>query len=378
MFTHLTIDGKRYSKAWIAANYRSLQTPDQSEHQRTVLTFCGQWFSGQQQFVVRTSGSTGAPRPITLTRERMVQSARMTGQALSLAPGIHALACLPCSSIGGLMMLVRSFELDLALTVTEPSGNPYAAFSSPPVPAFDFTAFVPMQLQAVLESGGEAIVWLNRFKAVLLGGAPVSPSLLAQVRRLTCPVYETFGMTETVSHIALRRLNGAAASSWFRVLPGVEIDTDVRGCLVVNGALTEYQPLTTNDVIELRSQHKFRWIGRVDNVINSGGVKIHAEEVERVIAEAIGALEPTGVQEPAFFVAGLPDETYGSVVVAVFEGQLTDALVQEIRGRIVNQVHRYAVPKRFCSVEQFVRTATGKIDRAATLAMLRDGAGDPA
>ena len=370
-FTHLTLDGVRYSKEWILQHADALQEPAFSRNQINALTFCKQWLEGRKEFPIQTSGSTGTPKNILLRREQMILSAKLTGDALGLTPGEKAFVCLPCAFIGGKMMLVRSFELGLDVTIVEPSGNPFKSFPETNVPCFDFTAFVPMQLQAVLDAGQEAVAWLNRFKAVLVGGAPISHSLARQIKPLAVPVYQTFGMTETVSHIALRRLNGPYASTHYEVLPNVTIGTDARGCLTIESPLTNHRKIITNDIVEIRSGRRFIWKGRFDNVINSGGVKIRAEKVERCLEEILSDVFENRIPNFEYMIGGVPDERLGEKVVLLFEGRPEETILNEIRIQLRGKLQKYEMPKEFYFLDKFARTSNGKIDRIKTLRLLK-------
>jgi O-succinylbenzoic acid--CoA ligase len=204
-------------------------------------------------------------------------------------------------------------------------------------------------------------------KAILIGGAPVDDGLLRRIATLEAPVYHTYGMTETVSHIALRRLNGPQASDWFQPLDSVEISLGPQDCLVVKSVLTAGRPLLTNDRIELKSDGSFRWLGRLDNVINSGGFKVQAEKVEK-------ALEQLFAQYPALAgrrccVGPLPDPHWTQLVVAIIEGLPVDSIIEaELRDRLRQEwLHPYEVPRYFYYRPQLLETPTGKIDRRANL-----------
>ncbi|HSN76462.1 MAG TPA: AMP-binding protein [Anaerolineae bacterium] len=345
-----------------------------TDNQRAALDFCRRWLNGQTEFVVHTSGSTGAPKPITLRREQMQASAHATGEALGLAAGMRSLVCLPVRYIAGQMMLVRGLELDLAMTLVEPASDPLA--SLPADAAFDFTAVVPLQLQALLDGPADYRERLDRMTAVLVGGAPVSAALEQQVQALAAPVYHTYGMTETATHIALRRLNGPGASPVFHPLPGVEIAVDDRGCLRLKGLMTLDRWLQTNDLVEMVPSHlspatchlpprTFRWLGRWDNVINSGGVKVQVETVEAAVGQAWQAL---GLDERRFFIAGLPDERLGQAVTLVVEGEaLPAALEFGLHAALTQSLPAYQAPRQIIAITRFVETATGKIDRHASL-----------
>lgn len=320
-----------------------------------MLAFCRRWLRGARTFTLHTSGSTGEPQPVRLTRRRMTLSARLTGQALGLRPGDRALVCLNTQYIAGIMMLVRGLVLRLALTVVPPARRPL-----PPAGRFDFTALVPLQLQAIVDDAA-ALERLNGMRAVLIGGAPVSPALLAAVReRVTAPIYHTYGMTETVSHVALRRLNGAEADAAFVPLPGVTLGVDGRGCLVITSELAHGGRLVTNDVVDLLPDGRFHWLGRADNVINSGGVKVQAERVERALA----ALPPLAARR--LFVAGVPDAALGERVTAFVEGEPVEGVAALLAA--TGALALYERPRAYCFVPRFAETPTGKIDRRAVVA----------
>ncbi|MCU0352804.1 MAG: AMP-binding protein [Cytophagales bacterium] len=332
-----------------------------TEYETLAWRFCYDWLFGWEQFTLNTSGSTGPPKPIALTRRQMAASAAMTGQALGLQPGDTVLVNLSVRYIAGMMMLVRGLELGLHLTVVEPTTR---LLESLPIGSrFDFQSYVPLQIEAISQMP-EGLALLNTAKAILVGGAPVSPVLEEKLQAVGAPVYQTYGMTETVSHVALRRLNGSQRHDFYTALPGVAFVQDERGCLVIQTPHLHDNPLVTNDVVELLSAQNFRWLGRADNVINSGGVKVQAETVE---AEVGRALAEMGLAR-RFFVAGLPDARLGEAVALVLEGEKIgseqeEALLQSLKSRLP----RYHAPVRVVYVPVFAETPTAKIDRKKTL-----------
>jgi O-succinylbenzoic acid--CoA ligase len=290
----------------------------------------------------------------------LAASAARTGDYFDLGPGDRALVCLNCEYIGGKMMLIRGLERHLHLTVVEPHADPFAEVSAEA--EFDFAAFVPLQLSAMLAAGRAPR--LNSMRAILVGGAGVSPTLLRQIEQLTVPVYLTYGMTETASHVALRRLNGPDASPHYRGLPGLHLGQDERGCLTVRGDVTNDELIVTNDRIELLDKHTFDWLGRVDFVINSGGVKVQAEKVELVLDVALAEV---GESRRAF-VAGRPDERLGQALTAYVEGDsLAPATEEKVLALLRARLDKYEVPRALVYVPAFETTASGKLDRAATL-----------
>ncbi len=336
-----------------------------------TIDFLTAWRSGEQQFTLQTSGSTGAPKSIVLTRAQMEASARLTGETFGLQPGDRALVCLNTNYIAGVMMLVRGEVLGLDLTIVEPSGNPLAPFD-PATTRFDFVAFVPLQIQTILADlrvGGLPISLpiLNGMKAILVGGAATNTALENDIQVIKSPVYATYGMTETVSHIAIRRLNGPEKSSLFTVLPGVIVGTDQRGCLHITAAATNHERVQTNDVVALitaGNQVRFRLLGRADSIINSGGVKVQPEAVEAVVQQQLLRWNLI----PRLFIAGLPDDRLGQRVVLFLENQPLDkAQWAAIQASVRETVGPYAMPKAWFTINQFRETATGKVDRTSTI-----------
>lgn len=365
--------GLEFTREQLAHAGRSGAPPDIGENARAALEFCAEWLSGAEGFVVQSSGSTGAPKPIRLTRAQMQASARATGQALGLRPGMAALVCLPTRYIAGRMMLVRGLELGLPLAVVEPEARPLRAL--PEWLEVAFASFVPLQAQAALAGTGAERARLDRLHALLVGGGPVSATLEDALQGVAAPVYHTYGMTETATHVALRRINGPQRSGAFTPLPGVETRLDERGCLALRGPVTGGAWLQTNDVAGLRPGGAFVWLGRWDNVINSGGVKVQVEQVEALVEQLLPQLlsHPSGAGR-RFFVAGLPDERLGQAVALMIEGALPPeqeaALLDALRASLAPVLGPYAVPRRIVAHPRFAETPTGKVDRPATLAAL--------
>lgn len=329
-----------------------------------ILRFCHDWLSGQETFIVHTSGSTGKPKPITLSRQQMQASARQTVQALGLAEGDHALLCMNPAYIGGKMMLVRAMEHNMRLTALEAEADPLAklAADSP----IDFTALVPLQLEAILQNPHSKAL-LNRMKAVIIGGAPVSSQLRSQLATMDAPLFSTYGMTETVSHIALQRLNGEEASDYFQAFREVKLGQDERGCLTIEGEVTGGRRLLTNDVVELQDNNRFRWIGRADNIINSGGVKIQLEKIDRLAEEILGR---QGI-ERKLFSWGMPDEQLGQRLVLVMEGApIAEKEKENLFKQFALEAGKYEQPKEIYFTEHFIKTSSGKIQKEKTAALV--------
>lgn len=332
--------------------------PPTTAYDEQALRFCQDWQRGQASFTLRTSGSTGAPKPIELTRSQMTASARLTGETFGLQHGDSALCCLNTAYVAGVMMLVRAMELGLDLTVVEPAANPLDGLTEGE--RFHFGAFVPLQMQAILEKSPEQLHQFNGAKAILVGGAAVSERLLERLQNLRAPVFGTYGMTETVSHVAIRRLNGAERTETYRLLRGVEAGTDERGCLWVCGGMTDFVAVQTNDVVEFTDFQTFRWLGRFDSILNSGGVKVVPERVEAALEPILREAGFTG----RFFVCGLPDDRLGQRISVVLEGKpLSTNRLDTVRKTAGEKLSRFDVPRQWNFFEEFPETPTGKIDK---------------
>jgi O-succinylbenzoic acid--CoA ligase len=350
-----------YSRGSILINNRDVKIAEilsrenisVSEFESNTFLFVRDWLQGKDSFTLQTSGSTGTPKDITLTRNQFTQSARRTLTALNLDENDTAFVCLDTKYIAGKMMLVRGLEANMKIIAVEPSADPLKNAHEP----VSFAALVPLQLQEILKQS-DSIQKLNGMKAVIIGGGAANTSLQKEITKLTCSVYATYGMTETVSHIALQCLNGPNAADYFTILPGIKIQTDKRGCLVIG--LPEFSnPIVTNDLVETISTNQFRWLGRFDNVINSGGFKISPEKIEKELENIL--------PDRAFFMTGILDERLGEKLVLIVEGLHREVNFSRLR------IHPYEVPKDVIFVPEFVRTQTGKINREKTMRLLGIG-----
>ena len=336
---------------------------------RSALIFAWQWVHGYESFEVPTSGSTGSPQLITVSRRRMLVSVGMTQQALSLTRQNAALLSLNPDFIGGRMMLARALQLGMNMVWVSPSAHPLREFTH----RVDFLALVPLQLQTILADDAS---YLNKKHVILVGGAPVSARLEEAIRaQVRSPVYSTYGMTETLSHVALRRLNGAEASPYFRILGDTRFGTDERGCLTLRGSITDHQWLITNDLVEIVDARHFRWQGRYDWVINSGGVKVSPEQLEPILESTLVAFyEARGQPPPRFFVAGVPDERLGERVVLFVEAPgAGDNRTAEILNELKARLPPYHAPQEIKHTTTFAETRSGKIDRRTTVGNFPDG-----
>ncbi|MBK8659660.1 MAG: AMP-binding protein [Bacteroidetes bacterium] len=306
-------------------------------------------------FVISTSGSTGAPKTIQHSREAIVASAEMTCNYFNLQKGDKALLCLPVDKIGGMMMVVRAFVRGLVLTCQKPNSNPLSHFER--MPDFRLAAFTPMQL-ALCSSEYEHFRKTDHLQNLILGGGTINYSLLSVLKKMDNPVYQTFGMTETVSHIAMRRLNGAHPENYYRLLDGITIRTDGRQRLIINAPFLNVFDLVTNDMVRIINSTEFEWLGRFDNIINTGGIKVYPEFIEAKIADIMAV---------PFFVGAVPDEILGEKIVLVVQlPALSREEMEEIKMRI-NELEKHFRPKSVLTYESFAMTETGKINRTTTL-----------
>ena len=307
--------------------------------------FLEEWNNPSLYVHVQTSGSTGAPKPMLVEKQRMLNSARITCDFLGLREGDTALLCMSLDYIAGKMMVVRSIERGLKLTTVEPSGHPLSTPHSP----LDFAAMVPMQVYNSLQVPEEK-ERLKQIRHLIIGGGAIDDALAAALRTFPNHVWSTYGMTETLSHIALRRLNGPEASEWYTPFPSVKVSLNEDSCLVIDAPLVCPSRLVTNDIAELSSgtdpEVKFRILGRKDNVICSGGIKIQIETVERQLRPHLQA---------PFLITKRPDAKFGEVVVLLTEGTVPEA--QEVCERILPKYHQ---PRVYLHVDQIPLTATGK------------------
>jgi len=311
-----------------------------------IVQFLSEWSNNKKYFEIQTSGSTGKEKKIKLLKDSMLFSAQQTCNFFNLTSQSNGLLCLPTDYIAGKMMLVRAMVSGMNLFVTLPKSNPFEITE----PWIDFAAITPFQLTFSLNS-----IKQNRIKTIIVGGASVSKELKDRIQELETEIYETFGMTETCSHIALKRLNGKNKSEYFQTLENVNIDTDERKCLVIEAPGLGISKMTTNDIVEIKSSNKFKWLGRADNIINSGGIKIFPEQIEKIIIPFINR---------AFYVSYEDDDKLGQKLVMVIEGIPMDKNEEKMLiKKISEKVPRYELPKKIKYVEEIKRTKTNKILR---------------
>ena len=317
-------------------------------YDKVLGDFLLNWTDSNDYVEVKTSGSTGIPKKVRLSKQAMVRSAIKTGDFFKLEPGDRALHCLPTNFIAGKMMLVRAIVLGLELDIIEPSSHPLIDYSK----TYHFCAMVPLQLSKVFNN-------IENIKTLIVGGAPVTEKLKKEIRDIPTKVYETYGMTETITHIAVKPLNHAArkASHLFTTLPDVSASLDDRGCLVINAPHVSEEPIVTNDMVRLQSETEFEWLGRIDNVINSGGLKLFPEQIENKLQPFI---------DRRYIVASLPDSELGEKVVLLVEGDK-----MKIDKSTFSSLEKHEIPKDILFVPKFSETFTGKVQRNETVELLK-------
>jgi O-succinylbenzoic acid--CoA ligase len=330
---------------------------DLSTWEVPVFDFISAWFDqNTDAFEVKTSGSTGTPKVISHSRESMRASADKTCDFFELKEGDTALLSLPATHIGGKMMIARSLVRKLQLICVEPKSDPIAALDF--AGEIDFASFTPMQMSMILDHPA-SVAALPQIKKIILGGGEVSYALREKLQAITPEVYETYGMTETISHIALKKINGLDRSDYFTLLDGVSIWQDARGCLVISAPHVSAGDIVTNDIVSIIDAGKFQWLGRYDNIINTGGIKVSAEEIER-------KLQPY-ISEP-FFITGLPDDVLGQQVTLVIESIESAEMISEKYADVLsNSLGKYEKPKKIIVAEKFCYTENRKVNKSATV-----------
>ena len=347
---YIVVEERRFSAADREELARLSSGMMEDEALRAVYAFLAEWFSPGETVEVQTSGSTGAPKRMVVEKERMMRSAIRTCGFLGLCPGDTSLLCMDLKFIGAKMMVVRALVAGLCLRVRRASSHPLADVDG----RIDFTAVVPMQLYNTLGCVEEREK-LSRVRHVLVGGGAVDDALQRELAALPCRVYSTYGMTETLSHIALRPLNGKEASAAYRPFEGVRLSLSPRGTLVVDAPELCASPLETNDVVRLLPDGAFVVVGRADNTVNSGGIKIQIEEEERRLR---------GLIDVPFALTAVADARLGEALVLLLSRGFAADDATLLR-RIKAVVPRYHAPQHIVRVAEVPMAGNGKIDRKA-------------
>ena len=323
-------------------------SPKQRAFLHEIEEFKENWKQPIPTMTVHTSGSTGKPKEMQVEKVRMWDSAMATLQALGLQEGNSALLCMPLKYIAGQMMLVRTLAGQLTLVAVAPTSHPFAHLHQAP----DFAALTPMQVFESLKVPHERSL-LRRTLCLIIGGGAISAELAREIASFPNPVFSTYGMTETLSHIALRRLNGPSASDYYTPLTGVEVSLSDEDTLEIYAPRVNPERLVTNDVAELLPNGCFRIIGRKDNVICSGGIKMHIEELESTLAQHTD----TSIQ-----ITSVPDASLGEAITLLYESE--SEMTEEMETLCRRTLGKYEVPRHYFRVDHLPLTETGKPARA--------------
>ncbi len=321
--------------------------------------FLSDWFTKKAYIIVKTSGSTGIPKLIQLKKEYMKNSALATGEFFNVKENTKALLCLSIDYIAGKMMLIRALTLGWKLDIVDPISNPLIHTNK----IYDFSAMIPLQLQNSL---GE----IHRIKKLIIGGGVVSNKLINRLKDITSEVFATYGMTETSTHIAIKKLNhyenaisNQTEKSFYKALPEVTIYKDQRNCLVIDAPKVTDELIVTNDIVQLISENEFEWLGRFDNAINSGGIKLYPEKIEEKLSTIISN---------RFFVTGISDEVLGEKLILIVEGDDIPNKTNKLASEIIQikSLTKYEIPKEIYFVKKFIQTDTKKIQRKKTTTLI--------
>ncbi len=341
------IEGQAFTSSELR-NWASDQSSDGyiAEIKRVVSS----WFDEKNQIEVHTSGSTGRPKRIKLKKDKMFYSARMSLKFFDLKPMDKVLLVLPADKIGGLMLIIRSLVGGLDLYFKKPALDP---FKNKTPEAFDFCSLTPAQFQSIV-SDSASILCLNKIKKILLGGSALSRIQVNKIRELPSLFYHSYGMTETISHIAVRNLS--EGHEYFSALDGVLLKTDDSNQLIIEAPLLLEEPVLTNDIVEIQEGSQMIWKGRKDNVINSGGIKFIAESLEKKIED---------VMAREFYFTSQADDILGEKLVLIIKIASTDTIDQEaILNKITPRLSKLELPKNIYFTRAFNYTKNGKLIRS--------------
>ncbi len=357
-YKSLSLNGtKRSLQGWRAFAQQQLQEGYGIHDIEEILEFVVDWSNRKEWIEARTSGSTGRPKNIKIKKEQILASAERTLESLELKAGDSALLCLPNRFIGGKMMIARSIIGELELHITENTATPQL----PSGIDISFAAVVPYQMSSISKDADATKNW-KKVKKIIVGGGHVDDALEAKLRSWPNEIYESFGMTETISHVALRKISGTKEREPFVVLDTIDVELDDRGCLIIHSEALPTNPTITNDIVQMVDKRSFHWMGRADNLINSGGVKIIPEVLEKLTKPHLNV---------RFFITGMKDEDLGECVVLVLESQpLTQLDEEELLTDLKNDLSKYELPKEVAYVDEFVETENGKINRKKSVKLI--------
>lgn len=348
---HFKLNGIHYNSEGLKTVAYSL-IKEGEPFEVSIGNFLLDWLDTKDYIIAKTSGSTGTPKAIKLPKQAMVNSAIATGDFFKLESGNSALLCLPCTYIAGKMMLVRALILGLALDYVQPTATPKIKTNK----TYHFCAMVPLQLANVIDQ-------CATIKQLIVGGSKVEMSLLKQLKNKPLSVCETYGMTETITHVAVKPIPTKIqkGSDYFKALPKVQFAQDKRNCLIINAPHVLDEAIITNDVVELKSKTEFYWLGRYDNVINSGSIKLYPEQIEQKLKDTI---------KERFIVSSEPDNTLGEQLIVIIENPSESIEFIFERVKSLKTLTKFEVPRKIYNIPKFPETASGKIQRQKTLKLV--------
>lgn len=310
--------------------------------------FLMEWMKEDVNIRLHTSGSTGTPKTILAEKNQLLQSAAMTSAFFEFKPEQTALLCLPMEYIAGKMMVVRALYSGLNLLCIEPNSAPLSALPKDIV--IDFAPLTPMQLSEVTN--------IQSVRKILLGGSAIHSAMEERLQSFETAIYHGYGMTETFSHVALRCINGRKRTEEYTALPGIKFEIDERGCLIIQAPFLK-EKVHTNDVVNLISDRAFKWRGRADYVVNSGGIKLFPEEIEKKISPLI---------QERYFLAGLSDNRLGERLTLIIEGErYQESELKALSENLTKVLERFEKPREILFIQNFKTTASGKINRQETI-----------
>ena len=324
--------------------------------QLDIYTFILEWLDDNKQVKAKTSGSTGKPKNILLEKAKMIASARMTGEFFKFQKDDKALLCLSPQFIAGKMMIVRAIVWQMNLICVKPDGHPLNELNS----IIDFAAMIPLQVSNSIHNKHQ----VGKIKTILIGGGVVDKNLESKLDTIDSNFFSSFGMTETLSHVAIKTLNGPNKSDTYKALNGITFTTDDRNCLKIKAQKLINKEIVTNDIVNLISPSEFEWLGRYDHVINSAGIKLFPEKIEEILSSYIN--------QP-FFLIGTPDEHLGEKMILLIESNdHSEEQKKKILAEIEPYLENFQSPRDIFTISKFKRTSTGKIQRKATFTSITE------
>jgi O-succinylbenzoic acid--CoA ligase len=334
----------------------------ESDFQREVYDFCQKWNAGQSEFTFSTSGSTGVPKSLVISREKMIYSANLTANWLNLKANDVALLCLPIQYIAGAMVLVRALVLDLKVILIDPKADLIESLKKKSI-AVDLASFLPNQWMKLMADVPLLNKCFFQCKGVLLGGGPLDIVLEKMTYACDFPVFHTYGMTETVSHIAFREISPNSEEPNYHVLPNIFIQKNDQGCLRIKSFLTDNKWIETNDLVNLINEESFQILGRTDFVINSAGFKIFPQKVENLCQDFFHSLD----LDVQLFVFGIHDKIYGQKAILISNNAQANDHFDALLEFLLTKLDRKELPKSILFIPTFQLTPNGKIDQIKTV-----------